>query len=430
MSAVFKPLGLPGDDLWRISKAARMAGDFAGAEVMFRDFVERFPDDPRWGTAKGHVYRCLARQRKWEGLEQAALAYDERWPDDAGTQMRLGEAALNTGRYDAAADRLARAVALDPELTEARNMLRLARDADRIGATPVERHGFPKNVSQYQDFTGLVRRYLLAGVERAGLIDRATPIMTLGSCFAGRLAEVLGDRDYDVFNQPIGEEVNSPRASRHLLDWIEHGAHDGPTRAMQEAFGAEVRERMAQSIRHAQVHLFTLGVAPAFFSRDDGEFVFMNPRSEQSVDYLLAISRMRTPTVEETAADLRAVFASLARIAGRRPTIILTLSPAPMGVTTELGSAVIADCLSKSVLRLAAHQALGCEKAQVLYWPSFEMVRWLGTHLGHRHPDVFGIEDGNARHVSMWMIEAIIDLFLEWYGKTGAAQAPALTSPA
>ena len=46
--------------------------------------------------------------------------------------------------------------------------------------------------------------------------------------------------------------------------------------------------------------------------------------------------------------------------------------------------------------------------AGVSYWPSFEMVRWLGVYF----EDVFGLEDQRSRHVSSFVIQNIIGLFL------------------
>ena len=109
------------------------------------------------------------------------------------------------------------------------------------------------------------------------------------------------------------------------------------------------------------------------------------------------------------------------RIAGRQVKMVLTVSPVPLAGTTEFASAVIADCLSKSTLRLACHEVVTSEAAQgVVYWPSFEIVRWLGTHFGPSQPPVFGVEDGNMRHVSSWLIDVIIDMFLEHWSVADA----------
>ena len=65
----------------------------------------------------------------------------------------------------------------------------------------------------------------------------------------------------------------------------------------------------------------------------------------------------RTATVKEATDALLDVIKSIREI---NPTIqiVLTLSPVPLGSTFEFSSAIVADCLSKSVLRESIHEAL------------------------------------------------------------------------
>ena len=56
----------------------------------------------------------------------------------------------------------------------------------------------------------------------------------------------------------------------------------------------------------------------------------------------------------------------------------------------------------------------------VLYWPSFEIVRWLGPHFGGALPDVYGADDGNSRHVSAWLVDEIVGEFLKFHAEKPA----------
>ena len=94
----------------------------------------------------------------------------------------------------------------------------------------------------------------------------------------------------------------------------------------------------------------------------------------------------------------------------------MTVSPSALIATTEFDSAVEADCLSKSTLRLACHEAMSAMADRpMVYWPSFEMVRWLGAHYAPFSPPAYGLEDGNSRHVSDWLVDLIVELFLDYY---------------
>jgi hypothetical protein len=44
-------------------------------------------------------------------------------------------------------------------------------------------------------------------------------------------------------------------------------------------------------------------------------------------------------------------------------------------------SAIEADSISKSVMRLTAHEITTAGIPEIDYWPSFEIVRWCGAHL-------------------------------------------------
>jgi hypothetical protein len=73
------------------------------------------------------------------------------------------------------------------------------------------------------------------------------------------------------------------------------------------------------------------------------------------------------------------------------------------GIPNIAESPFVADCLSKSVMRLAAHEICTEFDDRILYWPSFEMVRWLGGHV----PPVFGQSDGHARHPNDELVDMI-----------------------
>jgi hypothetical protein len=163
------------------------------------------------------------------------------------------------------------------------------------------------------------------------------------------------------------------------------------------------------------VLILTLGVAPCFFDRETGAFGFVTGQLSPAVQrHLMSRYEMRMTSVAENVENIHAILASASRLAERPPKVVLTVSPVPLQATNEFHSAVIADCLSKSTLRLASHQAISeTPEGQVVYWPSFEIVRWLGVHFGPAHPLVYGADDTNSRHVSQWLVDLIVDLFLE-----------------
>jgi hypothetical protein len=149
------------------------------------------------------------------------------------------------------------------------------------------------------------------------------------------------------------------------------------------------------ALEQADVIIFTVGVAPCFFERESGAFVLPRASSVSlwAQDNILAIIE----AAKSLNADVK---------------IVLTVSPVPLKATLEMASVVQADCISKSTLRVAVHEVMGQGIDGVVYWPSFEIARWLSAYF----PATFGADDGRSRHVSKAVIEVILELFLERYG--------------
>jgi len=53
---------------------------------------------------------------------------------------------------------------------------------------------------------------------------------------------------------------------------------------------------------------------------------------------------------------------------------------------------------------------MGEHRANVYYWPSFEIVRWAGAHVSW---PAYGFHDDRARHVTRYTVGRIIDAFVE-----------------
>jgi hypothetical protein len=232
--------------------------------------------------------------------------------------------------------------------------------------------------------------------------DRST-LFTFGSCFATNLARALRDQGIRVRSAFIEEDINSTHANAALVTYLLNGAIDRPTEVIEASFGADLRGRLTQAIAEADCAVMTVGVAPAFFD-GEGNFVF-RPRSAGRV---AADLRMRTPDVATCRRNIALVFDGLRRInPGLR--IVATVSPVPLAGTLEMASPIVADCVSKSTLRAALHEVLA-DRPDIVYWPAFEIVKWLSDHADF---PIFGADDGVSRHVNGAVVDAIVALFIE-----------------
>jgi hypothetical protein len=84
----------------------------------------------------------------------------------------------------------------------------------------------------------------------------------------------------------------------------------------------------------------------------------------------------------------------------------------PLLASFEYESAVQADCLSKSTMRLVAHELVNNSNiSDILYWPSFEIFRWAGS----QSSNYFAADDGAAWHVSEEKVAGTIKAFVEMF---------------
>jgi hypothetical protein len=224
----------------------------------------------------------------------------------------------------------------------------------------------------------------------------------------------------------ISEYINSTYANRHFVDWLEGALRDDALLAriaelLPPGFSKEIlRERM----RTCDVFVLTLGVAPSFFDRETGAFVMPRPTALNS-RALAEKYVSRTTTVAENVDNVLYLLSYIRRI-NPDVKIVVTESPVPLQMTFEFRSAVVADCLSKSTLRVAAHEIVHSSGlADIYYWPSFEIVRWIGCHTG----PVYGTDDGAAWHVSEDLVGVIIACFVEAFRIDGAVDDASRTSP-
>jgi hypothetical protein len=176
-------------------------------------------------------------------------------------------------------------------------------------------------------------------------------------------------------------------------------------------YGNSIRRQLRNTLVSTDLAIITIGVAPCLFNVRYGEFAFTSRRNDKAhFEYLDGPYRLRTTSVHENVENLSCILEIL-RSFNAEMKVVLSVSPVPLTGTNEMSSVIIADCISKSTVRLAAHEILQ-QYPQVIYWPSFEIVRWLSGHSDFR---VFGKDDNHSRHVNNDIVNMIIDLFLQKY---------------
>ena len=245
--------------------------------------------------------------------------------------------------------------------------------------------------------------------------DDVAPFLTpdsrffcIGSCFAREIGSHLRKQDFDVTVTEIGEAVNNSFTNLMLLRYLSTGQcepryQDVLDKLLGHGGGiAALRQKLAES----DVVVFTLGVAPAFFD-DTGAPVLV----DASAGTAAAMARrhsFRTTTVDENLANMRQIV-DLLQSVGKPKRIVLTVSPVPLRASFEYRSAVVVDMLLR--------ERGGTD---LLYWPSFEMVRWVSGHRGR----VFGVDDDAPAHISYQLVGDIVATFTRRFSQADAAVMP------
>ena len=380
----------------------------AKAETHFRVAVRL---KPHWGQAQyslGHILASAGRHAEAiPFLQEAARLL----PQDFMAISHLVAALSVVGKYTDALDAARRALQMKPDDL---GLQATIMELEQLAAAPPPKMAFnrwPDAAKDFADVRHIIDDYVVKNIPTAGIkLRRGMGVFTQGSCFARNLAYSLRRYDLRVENMTCGEEHNSTFANRAVADWLRDGVCDERTEIVANNVGAESRERYLAALRETDLFVYTMGLAAAHFDRKTGAFV-MSRSTETNKAALFRRCDFRTTSVQDNVDNLLYILSVIRELAPKAA-MVLTVSPVPLMVATEFHSAIVADCISKSTLRIAVHEVVAKRLPRVIYWPSFEMVRWVGGHTD----SVYGADDGSSHHVNHAMIDHIMDSFINVFG--------------
>jgi hypothetical protein len=267
------------------------------------------------------------------------------------------------------------------------------------------------------DLGPLIRDYIVPGhVPPAPVLGLDDEVITLGSCFARELRAFLGEAGLAARRFRVPEGLNNTYALADFFSWCVTGAETGRGFRYDRLASGEIAEWAPESERQvyreafaeAGAFVFTIGLAEVWEDRETGG-VFWRGVPKSIFEAGRHVSRLTT--VEENLANMRRLT-ELVREVNEHAPVVFTLSPVPLQATFRGISCMTADCVSKSVLRVAVDQLMSDRRDGVYYWPSFEVVRWAGAHYDYR---AYGFHDNKPRHVTRYLVGQIIDAFIESY---------------
>lgn len=275
---------------------------------------------------------------------------------------------------------------------------------------------FPSKQAEFDDLSAVIENRILPGfLPRDPVFNKSSNVLTIGSCFAGELRNYLAEKGMNSDWLFVPPGLNNTFAVRNFVEWCLTGARSSDAYWYDEAAsgGAQKWVPEAEQERYRAIFeridglVLTVGLAEVWCDTvSQGVFWRGVPKSL----YNPAIHKCRISTVEENTENLTRIVELIHSVRPRLP-IVVTLSPVPLRATFEPMSCFAADCLSKSILRVAIDGLMRRTYPNVVYWPSFEIVRWLG---GHVPMSMFG-DDGNTRHVNRHAVRLILDSFIRHY---------------
>lgn len=236
--------------------------------------------------------------------------------------------------------------------------------------------------------------------------DKATPITSMGSCFAREIKNVLIREGYNYVNEEPGhpaskhagaawERLYNTFSMRQIFEytfaefkpltrwWISPLSNmiQDPYRRIILYDSIDDAERDFQhhvecsrsALTKSRLIIITLGLTEAWESRKDGSVIclpagpYVNEGGDMT-DYDFRVTRF-----QENLANLERIYSLLS---GQNPeaNLVVTVSPVHLWATFRQDEDVIsASCNSKSTLRAVADEFVGRHK-NVFYFPAYEMA--------------------------------------------------------
>ncbi len=261
--------------------------------------------------------------------------------------------------------------------------------------------------------------------ERLPLIDRKTPVASMGSCFAREIRNHLVEHDYNYVQYGEG------RVARHGSAPWERVYNTGCiAQEIARAFGAFEPDRMAtgdgriidphrkgiafdnaaiaetqlvtyagqarSALMDARIFIVTLGLSEVWYNRQNGK-IYAEAPPRDAYDASRDDFRLLAP--HENTDYLKRAF-TLLRQNNPEVEIILTVSPVPLRATFFKRSAIVSNTVSKASVIFAAHE-ISRQFDFVHYFPGYEI-----THTLIKEPF-----DWDLRHVRKEAVKVIMAAF-------------------
>jgi hypothetical protein len=260
-------------------------------------------------------------------------------------------------------------------------------------------------------------------------IDPSTRVTFIGCCFGSSLLDHLKTLDFqetgsiDTEFMPISETLSTSFAMRQMFEWQFEGIKPDPAlikgnRLMEINFSDELWLDSLARLAVTDVFILMISSAEIWYDEPSGGVTWRETPGAHPTR-----QKFRTSTVEENRANLRTIYDVVRR---HRPQakIILMLSPIPMIATYRPQSCIVANTVSKAVIRAAMDEVwreVGDD--HLLYCPFYEVI-----HEGFGANPYGGHYNGDHRHINDRALDYLLNLFEAYYCRVRTMSQPVLQS--
>lgn len=281
-----------------------------------------------------------------------------------------------------------------------------ARELEEI----IGRTFYPRNVDVLSNIDETIDRYIVGSyAPKAPPIKDGDLIACIGSCFAAEIGKSLaaqGKKTAPIF---LTERWNTAFAVRHCLEFV---LEDRPFPPDFLAPGVSFNPGSGGALKQAGAFIITFGLSMAWYTLNGRTMVIDVGAGHTLGGIVKAVTThtMRQTSVAENVDQIEAVVACIRRVNKTAP-IVLTLSPNPLLLALTDYPPIAANTISKATLRIALHEVIERQHEGVFYWPSYEIVEWIGKHVRQ----IWGQADNDLRHLESSTVDEVMSRFSALY---------------
>lgn len=278
------------------------------------------------------------------------------------------------------------------------------------GPRPIERMLYPRLVRALANVDKQIDAFVVGSyAPEAPPIPSDAKIACVGSCFAQEISNSLTSQGRSVAPLILSERWNTAFAVRHCLENLLEGTPFPDGYVLPHI---QVQGGRSETLRSAGAFILTLGLSVCWFDIATNKMVMEIESGHSAAGLRNSFSThvMRQTSVADNIAAITAVIESVRRVNATAP-IVFTLSPIPLMASITPYPPVASNTISKATLRLALHEVMERQHPHVYYWPSYEIVEWVGKYVRI----LWGQDDNDLRHLQPSFIDQIMRKFSALY---------------